>query len=107
MRYDGQYINVKSAWAGPGRPDPHRVPRRLLQFLEMYSFAKPRHVSKVAALMPKPVTLYDPVVHLYADMSDPKISELQIPRHFTNIQHGLYMAASSCRCRTRRTGRSP
>src|SRR5262249_28859213 len=57
-----------------------------------YSFAKPRHVSEVAALMPKPVTIYNPVVRLKADMSDPGISELQIPPHFTNIQHGLQLA---------------
>ena len=58
----------------------------------MYTFAKPRHVSEVAALMPKPVTIYDSVVRLKADMSDPNISEMQIPPHFTNIQHGLQLA---------------
>ena len=42
--------------------------------------------------MPKPVTVYDPVVRLKADMSDPQVSELQIPPHFTNIQHGLQLA---------------
>src|SRR5262249_42434510 len=62
-----------------------------LQFIEMYSFAKPRHVSEVANLMPKPVTLYDPVVRLQADMSDPRISEPMIPPHFTNIQHALQL----------------
>src|SRR5438046_2244011 len=58
----------------------------------MYTFAKPRHVSEVPALMPKPVTLYDPVIRLRADMSDPDLSEMQIPPHFTNIQHGLSLA---------------
>ncbi len=42
--------------------------------------------------MPKPVTLYDPVVRLKADMSDERVSEMQIPPHFTNIQHGLQLA---------------
>ena len=42
--------------------------------------------------MYKPVTLYDPEVRLRADMSDPGISEMQIPPHFTNIQHGLQLA---------------
>jgi uncharacterized protein with von Willebrand factor type A (vWA) domain len=42
--------------------------------------------------MPKPVTLYDPVVRLRIDMSDPKNSELLVPPHFTNIQHGLLVA---------------
>jgi uncharacterized protein with von Willebrand factor type A (vWA) domain len=48
-------------------------------------------VSEVAALMAKPVTIFDPYVNLEADMSDPQISELVIPPHFTNIQHGLQM----------------
>jgi uncharacterized protein with von Willebrand factor type A (vWA) domain len=42
--------------------------------------------------MPKPVTLYNPVVALKANMADPRISEMQIPPHFTNIQHGLQLA---------------
>jgi len=42
--------------------------------------------------MPKPVTVYDPWVHLKADMSNPRISESQVPPHFTNIQHGLSLA---------------
>ena len=42
--------------------------------------------------MPKPVTLYDPVVALRADMSRDDISEHQVPPHFTNIQHGLALA---------------
>jgi uncharacterized protein with von Willebrand factor type A (vWA) domain len=92
MRYEGQYINVKRmglALDGLIRTD---YPGDFLQFIEMYTFAKPRHISEVAALMPKPVTLYDPWVHLKADMSDPDITEMMIPPHFTNIQHGLRLA---------------
>src|SRR5207237_5067099 len=37
-------------------------------------------------------TLYDPVVRLRADMSDPQMSETRIPPHFTNIQHALSLA---------------
>src|SRR5205823_7120819 len=48
--------------------------------------------SEVPTLMPKPVTVYDHFVALRADMSDPNISEIQIPPHFTNIQHGLQLA---------------
>src|SRR4029077_7098431 len=59
---------------------------------EMYTFAKPRHISEVASLMPKPVTIFDSWVALKADMSDPDIHESQIPPHFTNIQHGLQLA---------------
>jgi len=42
--------------------------------------------------MPKSVTLYDPVVRLRADMSDPRITEMDVPWHFTNIQRGLQVA---------------
>ncbi len=92
MRYDGQYINVKRmalALHGLIRTD---YPGDFLQFVEMYTFAKPRHISELPMIMPKPVTLHDPIVRLKADMANPDISEMQIPQHFTNIQHGLQMA---------------
>jgi uncharacterized protein with von Willebrand factor type A (vWA) domain len=92
MRYDGQYINVKRMGLALDGLIRTEYPGDFLQFIEMYTFAKPRRVSEVAALMPKPVTLYDPVVQLKANMSDPRISEHQIPPHFTNIQHGLQLA---------------
>jgi uncharacterized protein with von Willebrand factor type A (vWA) domain len=92
MRYDGQYINVKRMGLALDGLIRSEYPGDFLQFIEMYTFAKPRHISEVAGLMPKPVTLYDPVVNLYADMSNPKISEMHIPPHFTNIQHGLQLA---------------
>ncbi|MEI6526957.1 MAG: ATP-binding cassette domain-containing protein, partial [Planctomycetota bacterium] len=40
----------------------------------------------------KPVTIHNPVVRLKADMSDQRISEVDIPPHFTNIQHALRLA---------------
>ncbi|MEL7474590.1 MAG: hypothetical protein AAGK04_14835, partial [Planctomycetota bacterium] len=43
-------------------------------------------------LMPKPVTIRDPVVRLTADMSDARITPAVIPPHFTNIQHGLRLS---------------
>jgi len=63
-----------------------------LQFIEMYTFGKPCPPGNIAALLPKPVTLYDPVVQLKVDMSDEDIGEWAIPPHFTNIQHSLRMA---------------
>lgn len=91
MRYGGLYINVKRmglALEGLIRKD---YPGDYLQFIEMYSLAKPRHASEVASLMPKPVTVYDPWVRLKADLSKPDVSEYQIPPHFTNIQHALHL----------------
>src|SRR5207253_2561041 len=91
MRYDGQYVNVKRMGLALDGLIRTEYPGNFLQFIELYTFAKPRHISEVPALMPKPVTLYNPVVRLKADMSDPEISEFQIPPHFTNIQHGLQL----------------
>ncbi len=92
MRYGGQYINVKRMGLALDGLIRTEYPGDFLQFIEMYTFAKPRHISEVAGLMPKPVTMYDPVVRRYADMSDPNTSEMHIPPHFTNIQHGLQLA---------------
>jgi uncharacterized protein with von Willebrand factor type A (vWA) domain len=91
MRYNGQYINVKRMGLALDGLIRSEYPGDFLQFVEMYTFAKPRHVSEIAALMPKPVTLYDSVVRLRIDMSNPRNSELLIHPHFTNIQHGLQL----------------
>jgi len=92
MRYEGQYINVKRMGLALDGLIRSEYPGDYLQFIEMYTFARPRHITEVPALMPRPVTLYDPVVRLKADMSNPDITEMQIPPHFTNIQHGLQMS---------------
>jgi uncharacterized protein with von Willebrand factor type A (vWA) domain len=91
MRYDGQYVNVKRMGLALDGLIKTEYPGDFLQFIEMYTFAKPRPVAEVAELMPKPVTLYDPVVQFKVDMSDPRRSEMQLPPHFTNIQHALQM----------------
>lgn len=92
MRYDGLYLDVKRMALALDGLIRREYPGDYLQFIEMASFAKPRHVSELSALMPKPVTITNPVVRLRADMSDPGITELDVPPHFTNIQHGLLLA---------------
>ena len=92
MRYDSQYVNVKRMGLALDGLIRSEYPGDFIQFIEMYTFAKARPIAEIAALMPKPVTLYNPVVRLRADMSDPKFSEVDIPPHFTNIQHALSMA---------------
>ena len=67
-------------------------PGDFLRFIEMYTFAKLRRAAEIIDLMPKPVTITNPWVRLYADMSDEESSELLIPPHFTNIQHSLQLA---------------
>ena len=91
MRQGGQYMNVKRMALALDGLIRREYPGDFLQFIEMASFAKPRHFSEVAALMPKTVTIYDPVVRLRADMSREDITESDIPPHFTNIQHALQL----------------
>lgn len=91
MRHGGQYINVKRMVLALDGLIRREYPGDFLQFIEMASFAKPRHFSEVASLMPKIVTIFDPVVRLRADMSREDITESDIPPHFTNIQHALQL----------------
>jgi uncharacterized protein with von Willebrand factor type A (vWA) domain len=92
MRYGHLHYNVKRMGLALDGLIRSEYPGDFLQFIEMYTFAKPRHVSELAALMPKPVTVYDPIVRLRYNLSDPNLSELLVPPHFTNIQHGLRLA---------------
>ena len=92
MRYDGLYINVKRMGLALDGLIRREYPGDWLRFIEVYTFAKLRQAGEVVSLMPKQVTVFDPVVRLKADMSDERVSEMQIPPHFTNIQHGLQLA---------------
>lgn len=92
MRYGGQYINVKRMGLALEGLIRREYPGDFLQFIEMFTFAKPRPPGEIASLLPKVVTIGDSWVRLKADMSDPNISEMQIPQHFTNIQHALQLA---------------
>lgn len=92
MRHDGQYINAKRMAMALDGLIRREYPGDFLSFIEMFTFAKPRHISEVPSLLPKPVTVHTPVVRLKVDMSDEGISEMQVPPHFTNIQHGLRLA---------------
>jgi uncharacterized protein with von Willebrand factor type A (vWA) domain len=90
MRYDGQYINVKRMALALEGLIRSEYPGDFLQFVEMYTFAKPpRRRDRVDAQAPRFTT---PWWQLRADMSREDISEPMIPPHFTNIQHGLQMA---------------
>ena len=92
MRYDGLYVNVKRMGLALDGLIRSEYPGDFLQFIEMFTFAKPRHISEVPHLMPKPVTIFSPVVRLKVDMSNPDANELRVHPHFTNIQHALQTA---------------
>lgn len=92
MRYGGLYVGVKRMALALQGLVQREFPGDYLQFIEMYSFAKPRPLGEIPTLLPKPVTIFDAVVRLRADMADPAISETDIPPHFTNIQHALQLS---------------
>lgn len=92
MGRSGLYVHVKRMALALDGLIRREYPGDFLQFVEMYTFAKPRAASEIALLMPKPVTIFDPWVRLKCDMSNPDVLETRIPPHFTNIQHGLQTA---------------
>ncbi len=92
MRYDGQYVNVKRMALALEGLIRREYPGDFLQMIEMFTFARPTPPGKLVELMPKPVTIFEPLVRLKIDMSDENISEYRIPQHFTNIQRSLQLA---------------
>ncbi len=92
MRHEGQYINVKRMALALEGLIHSEYPGDYLQFIEMATFASPCQPGEIVELMPKPVTITDPVVRFKVDMSQQEISQYQLPPHFTNIQHSLQLA---------------
>lgn len=92
MRYGGLFIDAKRMAMAMDGLIRREYPGDFLQFLEMATFATPKHISQVPELLPKPVTIYDPVVRLKVDMSREDVTESIIPPHFTNIQHSFRLA---------------
>ncbi len=92
MRYGGQYINVKRMALALHGLIRTEYPGDFVDFVEIFTLAKRRHISEVLQLLPKPVTIYDSHVRLKADMGDDRITEQDLPPHFTNLQQGLALA---------------
>ena len=92
MRWSGQYINVKRMALALHGLIRSEYPGDFIDFVEMYSLARRRHISEVPELLPHPVTIHQPTVRLKVDMADPNVTEFDIPPHFTNLQNGLKLA---------------
>jgi uncharacterized protein with von Willebrand factor type A (vWA) domain len=92
MRYNAQYVNCKRMALALDGLIRTEFPGDFLAFVEMYTLAKLRPAAEVPTLLPRPVSIYDPVVRLRADMSKPELTEMHLPQHFTNIQHALSLA---------------
>jgi len=91
MRYDGLYVDVKRMGLALEGLIRREYPGDFLRFVEVYTFARLRAAGEIVSLLPRPVTLGDPVVRWRVDMSDPRIGEMSVPQHFTNIQRGLQL----------------
>ncbi|HRA87574.1 MAG TPA: VWA domain-containing protein, partial [Planctomycetaceae bacterium] len=92
MRYDGQYVNVKRMALALNGLITSEYPGDFLRFIDLHTFAKVVPAGELITLMPKIPTITNPVVRLRVDMSREDVSEMHIPPHFTNIQHGLQLA---------------
>ena len=92
MRYGGQYIACKKMALALDGLIRSEYPGDFLQVVEMDTLARLRRPGEIVELMPKIVSIHDPVVRLRADMSDPEITELDLPLHFTNIQRALALS---------------
>ena len=92
MRWGGQYVNVKRMALALHGLIRSEYPGDFVDFVEVCTLPKRRHISEIAELMPRPVTIYDPIVRLKADMSNEAVTEWNIHPHFTNIQQGLRLS---------------
>ncbi|MEY3027166.1 MAG: hypothetical protein RLZZ238_2063 [Planctomycetota bacterium] len=92
MRYGGQYIACKKMALALDGLIRSEYPGDFLQAIEMYTLARLRRPSEIVEMLPRMVSINDPVVRLRADMSDPEITESDLPLHFTNIQRALALA---------------
>jgi len=92
MRWGGLYIQVKKMALALHGLIRREYPGDYVDFVEICTLPKRRHIAEVPQLLPRPVTIHDPVVRLRADMSDPRLTEFNVHPHFTNIQHALKLA---------------
>lgn len=92
MRHGGQYVACKRMALALDGLIRSEYPGDFLQAIEMYTLARLRAPGEIIEMLPKPVSIGDPVVRLRADMSDPQVTEFDLPLHFTNIQRALALA---------------
>ncbi len=92
MRFGGQYIACKRMAIALDGLIRREYPGDTVEFVEMYSVARRVRTADLASLMPRPVSISRSVVRLRADMSDPRLSESDLPLHFTNIQRAIEMS---------------
>ncbi len=92
MQWGGLYIHVKRMALALHGLIRSEYAGDFVDFVEICTLPRRRHPGEIAELLPRPVTIREPLVRLSADMSDPRFSEFALPPHFTNIQHALRLA---------------
>src|SRR5690606_18151557 len=92
MRFDGLYIACKRMALALDGLIRTEYPGDILQFIEMYSLAKPRHVSDIPPLLPKPASICPPVLGLRADHAPPRPAECDPPLHLPHHRPALQLA---------------
>ena len=92
MRHNGQYINSKRMALALDGLIRAEFPGDHVSFFEVATTAAIVPVGELPALLPKPVSIHNPVVRLKADLSDPDVLLTRLPQHFTNLQHGMRLS---------------
>lgn len=88
----GKYFRCKKVALALQNLIQNYFPQDRLRFVAFYSVAEAMDLARLPYVMPKPVTLFDPQVHLRIQREDFEKYRNRLPQHFTNIQAGLAVA---------------
>lgn len=88
MYRNGRYLHAKKCAMAMHALIRQRFPRDTIDVVGFYSAATPIPEHRLPLVMPKPVSLFDPSIHLRVPIQ--RIDEA--PQHFTNLHLGLLHA---------------
>jgi len=91
MRY-GRFFQAKRVALGMAAMMRRHFPQDTLDYVGFYSTASRLRESELPLLMPKPVSMYDPVIRLRLPLDEAIANSKRVPQHFTNLQLGLRTA---------------
>lgn len=88
MYRNGRYLHAKKCAMAMHALIRQRFPRDTIDVVGFYSAAAPIPEHRLPLVMPKPVSLFDPSIHLRVPIQ--RVD--QAPQHFTNLHLGLVHA---------------
>lgn len=91
MNRFGKYAMTKQVALGLAAMVRSQYPTDTLRMVGFYSYASPMTERELLNSAPKPVSLFDPKVHLRISLDQ---SPKKVPQHFTNIHAGLKLASN-------------